>query len=127
MRGMYLVNSVFDKIIRIFDSGSDAAEPEVSSFLCSDDGEDESEELISEDINEKLEITGSNIELLSKQVMKNSYVKSIENNIRDIEEDLEFLDDAGLIAIRVEELKKRFIVGKEKQNLLRSKTMSAGK
>ncbi|WP_029321541.1 hypothetical protein [Butyrivibrio sp. AE3004] len=117
------MNSVFGKIFHLFDNCKSADLPRVNSLLYPDD---DSEEIISNDIGEKIEIVENNIALLSRQVMKNSYVKAIENSIRDIEEDVDFIDNSHEFAVKTDELKRRLLIGKENQNKLRKRVMSTG-
>ncbi len=120
------MKGVISKIKRLFDDEIDDNVQDNCSF-----DEEPIEEMISgeevtdDNLFEQIEITNNNIELLSKQIMKNSYVKSIENKIIEIEEEIKKQDDADSIYPKFDEVKKSFILGKENQKKLRNKVMSS--
>lgn len=82
----------------------------------------ETEEEFVDDLPGKYKRVNENIELLSKQVMKNSYIKTIENNLREIEEAVNGKGNPGVSVTSFEELKKKYNIGMEKQRALRKNT-----
>ena len=82
----------------------------------------ETEEEFADDLPGKYKRVNENIELLSKQVTKNSYIKTIENNLREIEEAVNRKDNPGVSVTSFEELKKKYNIGMEKQRALRKNT-----